>query len=139
MKGISDCWFQNGGFQTFRKPTKEFFEIASDSGTINTLEGPVRYMMGDIIMTGPVGEKYPISPEAFALLKDDCGSGVCSPRKIIKTAKLADHSGIIETSLGDKLAYNADEDFIVLHGPNEYGVVKKEVFLKSYDTQNLKN
>ena len=132
-KAISDEWFKNGAFKTFKKPAKEKYQIADKPGTINTLEGPVKYPAGYYIMTGPKGEQYPISPEKFKDLKDDLGNGICQPKKIVKIAKVADHSGTVDTSWGEKLQYNPEVDIIVRHGPNDYGVVKKEIFDTTYE------
>jgi hypothetical protein len=136
VEGITDDWFK-GGFKTFKKPAKEKYEIAQEPGTIDTLEGPVRYDTGFYIMTGPKGEKYPITPEKFFALKDDLGNGVCTPKPITKVAKIADHSGSVDTSWGEKLNYNPGEDVIVRHGTNDYGVVKLDIFKQTYDTSNL--
>jgi len=130
---INDNWFIKDSFKTYKRPAKEHYEIASEPGTIDTLEGPVKYPKGFYIMTGPKGEQYPISPEKFSELKDDLGNGVCTPRKIIKFAKLADHSGSVDTSWGEKLNYNSGEDVIVRHGKNDYGVVKKDIFNQTYE------
>jgi hypothetical protein len=130
---ITDDWFNDGGFKTYKRPAKERYEIATEPGTIDTLEGPVKYPAGYYIMTGPKGEQYPITPEKFAELKDDLGDGVCTPKKIIKMAKLADHAGSVDTSWGEKLQYNTGEDVIVRHGPNDYGVVKKDIFAQTYE------
>jgi hypothetical protein len=132
-EGITDKWFEQGSFKTFKKPAKEKYEIATEPGTIQTLEGPVKYEAGFYIMTGPKGEQYPITPERFKDLKDDLGNGICTPKKIIKVAKLADHNGTVDTSWGEKLHYNAGEDIIVRHGTNDYGVVKKDIFEKTYE------
>jgi hypothetical protein len=133
VEGISDAWFKTDSFQTYKRPTKEKYEIATEPGTIQTLEGPVKYPAGYYIMTGPKGEQYPIGPEKFAELKDDLGNGVCTPKKIMKVAKLADHSGTVDTSWGEKLHYNPGEDVIVRHGPNDYGVVKRDIFNQTYE------
>jgi hypothetical protein len=130
---INDDWFIKDSFKTYKRPAKEHYEIASEPGTIDTLEGPVKYPKGFYIMTGPKGEQYPISPEKFSELKDDLGNGVCTPKKIIKFAKLADHSGSVDTSWGEKLNYNSGEDVIVRHGKNDYGVVKKDIFNQTYE------
>lgn len=130
---ITDDWFKHGGFQAYKKPAKEKYEIAKEPGTIQTLEGPVKYPAGYYIMTGPKGEKYPISPEKFKDLKDDQGNGVCTPKKIVKIAKLADHAGSVNTSWGEKLNYIPGEDYIVRHGPGDYGVVKKDIFEITYE------
>ena len=128
---IDDAWFKDG-FQTYKRPAEEHYEIADQDGTIQTLEGPVNYKKGFYILTGPKGEQYPIPPEKFAELKDDQGDGVCTPKKIMKMAKLADHSGSVATSWGETLHYNPGEDVIVRHGPGDYGVVKKDIFAKTY-------
>ena len=133
VEGISDAWFKTDSFQTYKRPTKEKYEIATEPGTIQTLEGPVKYPAGYYIMTGPKGEQYPIGPEKFAELKDDLGNGVCTPKKIMKVAKLADRSGTVDTSWGEKLHYNPGEDVIVRHGPNDYGVVKRDIFNQTYE------
>ena len=131
--GITDAWFKQGGFETYKKPAQEKYEIAQQAGTVQTLEGPVQYEAGHYIMTGPKGEQYPITAEKFNALKDDLGNGVCTPKKIIKIAKLADHDGVIHTSWGD-LAYTAGNDYIVRHGTGDYGAVKKDIFAQTYDT-----
>ena len=130
---ITDDWFKDGSFKTYKRPAKERYEIADKPGTIDTLEGPVKYPAGYYIMTGPKGEQYPITPEKFADLKDDQGDGVCTPKKIVKFAKLADHSGSVDTSWGEKLHYNTDKDVIVRHGENDYGVVKRDIFAQTYE------
>lgn len=131
---INDEWFEKDSFKAYKIPDKkEPFSVADENGSIDTLEGPVSYNQGDYIMTGPKGEKYPISPEKFKELKTDNGDGTASPRKIIKLVKLADHDGhVILQYNGSKLNYTAGEDYIVRHGPNDYGVVKKDIFKQTY-------
>lgn len=130
---LTDDWFDDG-FETYKIPNKERYEIADRPGTIETLEGPVKYPAGYYIMTGPKGEKYPITPERFKSLKDDLGNGVCMPKKIVKLAKLADHDGSVKTSWGETLNYTKGNDYIVKHGPNDYGVVKADIFKQTYST-----
>lgn len=132
-KGIDDDWFNTDAFQAYKKPAKEKYEIATEPGVIQTLEGPVKYDTGFYIMTGPKGEQYPITPERFKSLKDDLGNGICTPKKIIKLAKVADHSGSVDTSWGEKLNYAPGVDVIVRHGSNDYGVVKKDIFVQTYE------
>ena len=135
---VSDKWFEQGSFKTFKKPNKEKYEIAQEPGTVQTLEGPVKYEAGHYIMTGPKGEQYPITPKKFNELKDDLGNGIASPKKIVKLAKLADHDGSVPTSWGETMHYTAGNDYIVKHGSNDYGVVKKDIFAQTYDTTGIK-
>ena len=134
---ITDEWFKDG-FKTYKIPAKEKYEIADSDGTIQTLEGPVKYNKGFYIMTGPKGEQYPIPPEKFRELKDDQGKGIATPKKIIKVAKLADHDGVVNTSWGAALEYTKGNDYIVKHGPNDYGVVKADIFAKTYKQNTQK-
>ena len=129
---INDAWFDQSSFKTHKKPSREKYSVATQPGTCSTLEGPIRYEAGAYIMTGPKGEQYPITPDKFNELKDDNGDGTASPKKIIKLAKLADHDGKVPTSWGDPMQYTAGNDYIVRHGPNDYGVVKKDIFAQTY-------
>lgn len=135
---INDSWFTNGSFDTFKKPVPVKYEVAQQPGTVDTLEGPMRYDTGHYIMTGPKGERYPIDRNKFNNLYDDEGNGIATPKKIMKTAKVADHNGVIKTSWGD-LAFTKGNDYIVRHGANDYGVVKPDIFAKTYDTSKANN
>ena len=135
-KGITDDWFKDG-FKTYKIPNREKYKIADQDGIIQTLEGPVNYKKGYYIMTGPKGEQYPIPPEKFKELKDDHGNGIATPKKIIKMAKLADHDGDVKTSWGETLRYTKDEDYIVRHGSNDFGVVKVDIFKQTYKQINV--
>ena len=137
MNKITEQWFSENSFETFKKPAIEKYELTTESGVVETLEGKVNYNAGHYIMTGPKGEKYPISPEKFKSLKDDHGNGACSPKKILKKDKLADHDGVIVAKWG-KLEYTANNDYIVRHGENDYGAVKRDIFAITYDTTNAK-
>lgn len=132
FEDINDRWFKQGGFQTYKKPAQEKYEIADQDGQIQTLEGPVKYKKGYYILTGPKGEQYPMPPEKFAEFKDDLGNGVCTPKKIMKIAKLADHDGSVKTSWGETLNYTRGNDYIVRHGSGDYGVVKADIFKQTY-------
>ena len=134
---VDDTWFETGSFNTFKKPNPIQYTVAAEPGTVDTLEGPVNHPAGFYIITGPKGEKYPVSPVKFAGLYDDHKDGTATPKKIMKIAKLADHDGVVNTSWGEPMHYRTGEDFIVRHGPGDYGAVKKDIFAKTYDTSKL--
>ena len=133
---VDDAWFEQGAFKTFKKPNPIHYETAEDSGTIDTLEGPVKYQAGHKIITGPKGEKYPVTPESFHDKYDVDDENTATPKKIIKYAKLADHDGVLHTSWGD-LEYTKGNDYIVRHGEGDYGAVKKDIFQQTYNTKNI--
>jgi len=128
---INDDWFRNGSFKTWKNPTPVKYEIADTAGTVDTLEGPMRHDAGHYIMTGPKGERYPITSDKFKTLYDDNGNGTATPKRVEKLAKVADHDGVLHTSWGD-LAYTTGNDYIVRHGPGDYGAVKADIFAKTY-------
>ena len=131
-ESINDSWFSDGAFKTYKKANPIKFQTADAAGTLDTLEGPVKYEAGYKIITGPNGEQYPIPAEKFAGLYDNNGDDTATPKKIMKMAKLADHDGVVNTSWGEPLNYTAGNDYIVRHGPDDYGVVKKDIFDKTY-------
>jgi hypothetical protein len=49
----------------------------------------------------------------------------------MKTARLADHDGVVKASWGN-LEYTKGNDYVVRHGPGDYGVVKTDIFAKTY-------
>lgn len=132
-EAIDDNWFNQGAFKTFKKAAPIKYQTAIEPGTVETLEGPVDYVTGHKIITGPKGEKYPVTPQKFAEYYDDNKDGTATPKKIEKLAKLADHDGVIHTSWGD-LNYTAGNDYIVRHSTGDYGAVKKDIFAQTYDT-----
>lgn len=129
-ESVNDDWF-DGGFVTYKKPSPIKYEVANGPGTVNTLEGPVRYDTGHIIITGPKGEQYPVTPEKFSSFYDVSGDGEATPKKIFKVAKMADHDGLLHTSWGD-LQYTKGNDYIVRHDKGDYGAVKKDIFHQTY-------
>jgi hypothetical protein len=130
-----DGWMTQGSFETYKRPAEEKYEIAPEDMTIQTLEGPQTAKTGFYIMTGPKGEKYSMPPEKFNELKDDLGNGRARPKKIVKRAKVADHDGKVNTSWGEVLNYKAGDDIIIQHGPGDYGVIKKDIFAKTYQSK----
>jgi len=128
---ITESFFKDA-IKVCKRRIDERYTIASDDGEMRTLEGNVRYKKGFYIITGSRGEGYPMTPEKFRELKDDYGNGRCSPKMIIKYAKLADHDGDVRTSWGEKLYYRNKEDYIVRHGNGDYGLVKRSIFEDTY-------
>lgn len=134
-ENITDSWFDSPeSFDTFKNPVPIKYCKADTDGTIETLEGPVKYTAGYYIITGPKGEEYPITPEKFNDYYDDSGNGIATPKKIMKKARLADHDGVVNTSWGEPLHYTTGNDYIVRHGSGDYGAVKREIFQQTYDT-----
>lgn len=130
---IDDNWFDRTSIRVAKKANPIQYKRAIEPGSIETLEGPVNYQAGYYIITGPKGEQYPIPPAKFNELYVDNKDNTATPKKIVKVAKIADHNGVVNTSWGEPLNYTTGNDYIVKHGPNDYGVVKKDIFAQTYE------
>lgn len=129
---VDENWFSSGTYNVNKVPIPIKHEVATQDGTVQTLEGKVDYKSGHHIITGPKGEKYPVSPAKFDSIYNDNKDGTATPKKIIKKAKLADHDGTIQTKWG-KLDYKKGEHMIVRHGDNDYGPVRLDIFHQTYE------
>jgi len=138
--GINESWFDHAdAFLTHKVPSSISYEIADEPGTIQTLEGEVSYDTHFRIITGVRGERDPVPPNRFAELYDDQGDGTATPKRIQKRARLADQAGSVRTSWGETLNYSAGADYIVRHSEGDYGVIKADIFYKTYDVSQMQN
>ena len=48
-KGITDAWFKDGGFKTYKRPAKEKYEIADQPGTIEHWKGQLSIPQATIL------------------------------------------------------------------------------------------
>lgn len=128
---VDEKWFGVDSFKTYKNPIPISYEIAKTNCTIDTLEGPIECKRGHVIITGSEGEQYPVSKTKFDQLYTDITDINATPKKIMKTTKLADHDGVIKTDYGN-LEYSKNKDYNIRHGKNDYGVVKKSIFKKTY-------
>lgn len=126
-------------FQAIKKPIPVGVQFATSSGTLETLEGSVRYQTGDALLTGLEGERWPIGisrfiqtyePVAPLVFGDD---GLYKKKLIPVWAYRADHAmefslsdsrGILQAKLGD---------VIIEYSPNDHAVVNGSIFEKTYE------
>lgn len=114
-------------------------KFASESGVHSTLEGPVQYNVGDAIVTGAVGESWPIGratfestyePEPPLTMGEDGWY-----RKRVREAlalQLTESRNVVLSNARGVLSGKAG-DWIVDHGHGDLAVVADEVFLKYYE------
>ena len=129
---IDDRWFKHEDvFLAFKRPILEKYEIANSPGKIKTLAGVMSYPSGCYILTGTRGEQYLLPVEKFRELKDDHYNGTCTPKKVLTSVRLADHTGGVITQYGE-LIYTENRDYVVKHGENDYEIVKADIFELTY-------
>ena len=131
---VNDDWFKDGSFETSKKAAPIKYETAKKAGTVNTLEGPVKHEAGHKIITGPKGEKYPVSPEKFKDYYEDHGDGTATPKAITKKAKVADHDGVDWQALQKAYEKNAKKGKVVSGGSTITQQLAKNLFLSNERT-----
>jgi hypothetical protein len=109
------------------------YSVASEHGTIDTKEGPMPVRPGFHVIDRGNGAKYATPAEEFHKLYDDHGNGKASPKPIMKVARPASGEGQVKTGWGETLPFKEGQDMIVRHGTGDYGVVKNDIFHKTYN------
>ena len=119
-------------------PISRHVVFAKTTGSIETMEGSVRHDAGDAIMTGDLGERWPIQRSVFearyqpadgqAMGED--GRYYKSPRQIFALQA----SAPIRVDLGqDRGVLLGDAgDWIVDHGGGDMAIVAADVFPRTY-------
>ena len=113
--------------------------FARAAGEAQTLEGPVPYRPGDALITGPAGEQWPVERDFFfrnyrpvpGIQAGDDGEYRRLPQQVW-ALRMRDafcvQSGNSETPLR-----GAPGDWLVQHGPDNYSVVRADIFPQLYE------
>lgn len=134
---IDDKYFDHPDTKTVSKMAKPVnYQVASSAGTVQTKEGPVSHPAGFHIMNPGTNNSYPVAPDTFHKLYTDHGDGTATPKPIMKKARRAVGHGSVNTSWGEKLHFTDGNDWIVKHGPGDYGVVKNTDFKNTYQVHD---
>lgn len=109
------------------------YEIIDNDQVIQTLEGPVNAPAGSAVLTGTKGERWPIPFEKFAATYDfDKHGSVCFKKPVQVEVKQMDTDFSVKVSWSEDLLYGKPGDYLVTYGPNDFGVVAKDVFEETY-------
>jgi len=108
-------------------------------GICNTKEGHVSYKAGDAILTGVEGEQCPIERERFdatykpvsPTLTDENGAYAKKPIPVY--ALQMQEEFYVKVSWGDNRLKGQAGDWLVQYGENDYGIVGKPIFEKTYE------
>ena len=121
-----------------KKPIPVTVEFASTSGTIQTLEGFVDYCTGDAIVTGALGERWPIRRATFESTYEPCDGSIFGKhgtfkKKIIPvSATQIDSPQQVMLASGQSLQ-GTPGDWIIQDDVGKRWVVSKDVFDKTYE------
>jgi hypothetical protein len=122
----------------YKVPQVRLAEFASEAGTIATLEGDVPCEVGDAIMTGGEGERWPIRRSEFErkyqphgqTRKGEAGEYISHPAIVtaaqLRSARavhLPHNKGVLNGQVGD---------WLVTYAPNNQSIVAQDIFTKTY-------
>lgn len=125
---------------SFRKrPVLVAVQFAAAPGTVQTLEGPVRYAAGDALLTGVEGERWPVARAHFERAYAPVPPVRMGEPGGYRKQPLTVRARRIDTPFCVRLAVSGDTlrgrpgDWLVQYGPGDYGIVQAKVFAATYE------
>lgn len=111
-------------------------QFAEQDGEIDTLEGRVPYVTGDAILTGVMGEKWPVKRRVFDTLYEPASNNVPGVYRKKQgssvLAKQMDNAFRVNIRDGKATLEGKPGDWLVQYAVGDVGVVSNEIFCKSY-------
>lgn len=129
---------QPGAFRAYARPVTVEVCFAEAAGTLQTLEGPVEYALGDALVTGFNGERWPITRARFeANYHPKPGTAPEGKGRYIKKPKevwawRADCHLDIHLPQGTGTLHANPGDIVVQYAPGDCAVVQADIFAKTY-------
>lgn len=122
-----------------RLPVEVQVRFASSPGSLETLEGPVRYSAGAALVTGKAGDRWPVERAHFEASYEPLpgtptgrdGRYRKRPAEVAVWRLTAPFS--IEVGIADDPLRGRPGDWLVGYGPDHYGIVAAELFAASYE------
>ena len=122
-----------------KRPIEVRVNFAHSPGVCETLEGAVNYGVGDAILIGAHGERWPVARETFAITYEPI-----EPTRPMEDGKYRKRAGEVlavrltapqrvELSGGRGVLSGRAGDWIVDHGDGDLAVVSAKIFMDSYE------
>ncbi|ARV17604.1 hypothetical protein AEP_00644 [Curvibacter sp. AEP1-3] len=129
---------------TYRsRPVEVSVEISDRAQTITTLEGPVQCKAGDAIVTGVIGERYPVPAgkfqQKFAPLLETKPNASGKYTKCIKVVQAAQlHESMSVPLDGDQGVLDGNPgDWCVWYSDTDVAIVAGNIFSNLYETDSV--
>ena len=120
----------------YLKTATVLVEFADQDGAIDTMEGRVPYLAGDAILTGVIGEKWPVKRRVFDSLYEPVADTEQSEYRkkqgATVFAKQMDFAFRTKIRDGSATLEGKQGDWLVQYAVGDVGVVANEIFCKSY-------
>ena len=120
--------------KVMKKPVVVQFERATVEQVVQTLEGPVTARVGDAIITGVKGERYPIqAPNFEAAYEFDEATGACWKKPIVVEAIQETAPFTVKVNWAQEPLQGKAGDYRLIYGPGDEGAVDAVIFAETYD------
>ena len=133
-----DVSAQPAARRVMKKNTPVAVRFARQAGVLQTLEGAVAYKARDALLTGSLGEEWPVSREHFLqsyepLPPTRAGrAGLYTKRRLPVWAMQAPDFFSVRLAGGKGVLNGAPGSWLVQYGPGDYGVVRADIFAAAY-------
>jgi hypothetical protein len=114
-------------------------EFATESGTLDTREGPVGYARGDALLTGSNGERWPVPRASFDASYEPVAPmrhgkpGPYRKRPLILWAKPMAEPFAVTLDHDRGTLCGKPGDWLVQYAPDDLGVVSGSLFGDTYE------
>jgi hypothetical protein len=112
--------------------------FAEHDGELQTQEGLVAYRAGDAILTGPLGERWPVARGAFLESYEPepptrpGKSGRYRKRPAVVLARRMSEPFSVRVGHGDDTLRGQRGDWLLQYAPDQHGIVSAEIFDQTY-------
>jgi hypothetical protein len=114
-------------------------KFATSDGICKTLEGAVGYRAGDALITGVVGETWPVGRERFLRTYDPVPptlagqDGQYRSRPSLVLARRLDAPAEVKVGWSRDTLKGVSGDWLVQYAPGEHGIVRDDIFEATYE------
>ncbi len=122
-----------------KRPSQVHVEFARVPGVLQTLEGPVRYTAGAAVLTGRIGERWPVERGTFDRSYEPAAGTVpgCDGIYVSRAAEVLalrlDAPAAVGVGAAGDLLQGREGDWLVQYGPGDFGIVDAGVFEQAYE------
>ena len=122
-----------------KKPIPMKVEFAKEDGVIKTKEGAQPYKIGDALMTGTKGERWPIPASVFKETYEpvDKSAGLYSKKNVEVLARQMNEAFTVNVSWSNAPLAGKPGDWLVQYGKGDFGIVDRQIFKETYKILNL--
>ena len=114
-------------------------DFAATGGALSTMEGPVTYSVGDALLTGTEGERWPVARDTFDLNYAPVAPtrpgkpGRYRKRPLIVWAKLMTEAFDVTLDRDRGSLRGEPGDWLVQYAPADFSVVSARIFAQTYE------